>query len=201
MQQIDLYLDEFRPQREVANHLQVLGLWVVVTALSLALAGYRVVTIDALRQQVVAAEQDLDSVREQKRALAKRIGRPARTDRSPETLASLEQQLVNIQATLTELERFQLVSTPGFSGVLTALAANARSDLTLDHIQVSEDNLLLSGETMGAEALPVWLLSLRKHPILSQYPIGDLKLERIEGDLGRLRFLLGSSESREGDDE
>jgi hypothetical protein len=187
-QQINLYQPIFRKQRQIFSAktmLQALGL---VSVALLAIYGYGFNRVGNLETEVVQLEG-------RERALTTQL---ARIDPSMGSArrAELEAELARLNATLLEQQRLievlrdqPLGRTEGFSGYLAALGRQRMAELWLTAIAINgaTSAIELSGRTLTAELVPVYMQRLGRETVLTGQRFDQFEIER-DGETGESVF-------------
>jgi hypothetical protein len=187
-QQINLYQPIFRKQRQIFSAktmLQALGL---VSVALLAIYGYGSFRVGNLEAEVVQLEG-------RERALTTQL---ARIDPSMGSArrAELEAELARLNATLLEQQRLievlrdqPLGRTEGFSGYLAALGRQRMAELWLTAIAINgaTSAIELSGRTLTAELVPVYMQRLGRETVLTGQRFDQFEIER-DGETGESVF-------------
>jgi cell division protein FtsB len=187
-QQINLYQPIFRKQRQIFSAktmLQALGL---VSVALLAIYGYGSFRVGNLEAEVVQLEG-------RERALTTQL---ARIDPSMGSArrAELEAELARLNATLLEQQRLievlrdhPLGRTEGFSGYLAALGRQRMAELWLTAIAINgaTSAIELSGRTLTAELVPVYMQRLGRETVLTGQRFDQFEIER-DGETGEAVF-------------
>lgn len=198
MQQINLYLPEFRPERKpvraeqmlwiVPAFLLVLILWSFYTAhgnraleRELAEQQQRVDELEAEVEQLTAARPE-----GQRGALERRISR-------------LEDDIRQRQRIREAVSRENLGNEAGFSAQMEALGRQSLRSLSLESFSLREraggTYAELRGLTHSADQVPLYLQRLRSQDSFAQVRFGVMKIERDPS--GPLRFSVAQVEQED----
>jgi len=193
MQQVNLYLPEFRPNREPFRALHMLWalLALIVLLALLSVSGER--SNGELEQQLLQSQQQLDGLRQQVDMLTR-----ARPQVSLESLDSqivqLNEKIERRQRLLTLVESNNLGNSNGFSAQLTAMARQHLDSLALEAFSFSRGGhyLELIGEARSAEQIPMYLQRLRSESAFQDTAFGVLHINAASTGAGILSFSLAA---------
>jgi len=177
MQQVNLYLPEFRPKRNPLNLPQVLGILLVGTVV-VALAAFWGFRANAELERELQAKRDrLAELTQQVEAL--------RAQASRNNQLSLEERRARLRADITRrerilqlIERQNLGNAKGFSEQLEALARQSREGLTLGEFSLKQGGnyVEMRGRVASAQRLPEYLQRLRQEPSFARVGFGVIDL-------------------------
>lgn len=195
MQQINLYLPEFRPNREPLRTLHMLWACAGLFVLLLLFTVYSSFQNSRLEAQLVQTQNATKSILQQFDALSK--NKPAQS--SAELDVRLEQLQANLQRHLQILAMIQhqdLGNDKGFSAQLNALAKASLSSISLESFSLQRGGSYaeLSGKTSAADQVPLYLQRLRADPSFEKVAFGVLKVAREENG-SALQFSLAKAQS------
>ena len=162
-QQINLYLPEFRKEKDplaVINMLVIIGVFLGVLALVSAAKMYGVYR---LNQDVAAKQGVLQTARNNTNTLVDSYGVQSEDPRLAEEVVQLEENLKGKRALLTFLDGHDIGNTGGFSEFLADLSRFHVEGLRLTAINLREGgkSVVLHGEVNRAENVPMYLQNLR----------------------------------------
>ncbi len=182
MQQINLYVQELRPQRQILPARQ--GLLLLTGVLGLALLAQAFVLWQARQasaaQQV--AELRLSAVQQDYQRLEQALAERVVDDRLRITGQQLTQQLDGTRALMRALQP-DLSQRASLSPVLEALARQHERGLWLSQIQLAPDEglLALRGNLIRPDLLPVYLRRLQSEPAFSALQFNVMRLQEQTG--------------------
>lgn len=196
MQQINLYLPEFRPNREPLRSIHMVwGLLALIALLGLfsAFSSYR---NHSLEQQIV---QEQDAAKNLQLELQK-----INLQQSPRQTALLENEIQRLQHERNRRQQILMVisqqdlgNSKGFSPQMQAMARQSLDTLALESFSFQQGGSYVefSGKTRQADQVPLYLQRLRDEPSFTSVRFGVLNLER-QADLGAiLNFQLAKPET------
>lgn len=191
MQQINLYLPEFRPNREPLRSVHMLWGGVALTVLLILFSVYSSYHNAQLRQQIAVEQEAVLAAQQQLQKLALQ---------QPQNLrAQLEQEILQLQAErtrreqlLTIISRQDLGNTSGFSAQLQTLARQSLDTIALERFSLQQGGSYFefSGMAHSADRVPVYIQRLRSESSFAKVGFGVLRVERAENPAGALRFSL-----------
>ena len=202
MQQINLYLPEFRPRCNPLNLAQVLGVLLVGALLVTLVSFWGARANVKFESQVEAERERLAELTEEVEALRAKAGR--------NNQVSLEERRARLRADITRrerilqlIERQNLGNAQGFSAQLEALARQSREGLALTAFALKRGGnyVEMQGRVASAQRLPEYLQRLRQEPSFAQVGFGVIDLARESDGRGPgLEFSLLRAD-KEGDRE
>lgn len=178
MQQINLYLDEFKP-KQLYFSAAFTGTSVVVFIVFLCVMQWLMASsIESIEQDVIALENQKVATTQQ---VEKLKGTPlgGSATQLDEEIALLESE-VSSREKLREIIEYQnLGNAEGFATVMAALSRQSIDIIALERIRVSAaGNMVeLAGKTRLAKAVPVYIQALQTEPVLSNAKFGLLYMD------------------------
>ena len=197
-QQINLYHPIFRRQKHIfssATMLQVIGIFAVAL---MTIYFYGLWQVQGLENEAAQIEGREKSYAAQLASLDASVG--------PSRRREIEDELDRLQATLLEQQRLvdvlgdqPLGRTEGFSRYMAALARRHRQGLWLTELAVNgaSQAIELVGQSIAAELVPAYLLTLGEEPALSGLRFDEFDIERLE-DSNNVVFRVASRAASEG---
>lgn len=164
MQQINLYLPELQPKKEVLSLPQV-GL-ITAAFLFIFIAFGWSITSDtaALKQQLTSETDKMVAGRPDESALAQEI-------------AALEYHIQNKSLALNTLKNSDVAASDGFSQLLEELAQSKNSKLWFTDIGINNEVLLLKGQTLDPKLITAWIENATNGNALSRQ-FSAIKIEQ-----------------------
>jgi len=191
MQQINLYLPEFQPNREPLRSVQMLwGLGVFIVLLMIV----SLLSASANRERA----QALEASRAQLEQLKTQVAQLER-QRPRNNLADLDEQIVRLTQELDRREQIftiiankNLGNNSGFSAHLQALGRQSLDTLSLSvfSLQRGGNYVEFAGKAQSADQIPLYLQRLRAEPVFAQSAFGVLNLEPVKNNQGIYDFSL-----------
>lgn len=188
MQRINLYTDEFHPQRQWLSPQRCLQLWGAVLGVGLLIASVQGwsshrLSADAkvLQTQVSDEQRNFESDQAQ---LAQR-------KQSPELSVELEHSNAEEAAKTELLEALKagaLSGKQGYTRIFTGLARNTMEGLWLTDIEIAADDVNLKGVTRKADFVPAYIDKIVSDSDFGPREYRSLKLQT--DDKGLLTFEL-----------
>jgi len=191
MQQINLYLPEFQPNREPLRSMQMLwglGFFAVILII------VTLMSANTNREQALALEQSRAQLEQLKNQVTQMEQQRPRSN-----LAELDGQIVQLTQ---ELERrgqiFNIIANKnlgnntGFSAHLQALGRQSLDTLSLSvfSLQQGGNYAEFAGKTRAADQIPLYLQRLRSEPIFAQAAFGVLNIAPAKNGAGLFDFSL-----------
>ncbi len=180
-QQINLYLPEFRPNREP---LRAVHMVLLLVALLMVLVLWSLFTArgnSQLEQQVAERQAALDVIEQQLLAMAR--SRPESDRAALEREATrLEREIERRQLIHAAIGRENLGNAAGFSAQLEAMARQSLDTLSLESFSLQQGGsyVELRGRAQRADQVPLYLQQLRSEDSFRQVRFGVLEATRDE---------------------
>jgi hypothetical protein len=191
MQQINLYLPEFQPNREPMRSIQML--WGVVFFVVLLII-VTLLSANANRERERAIEQSRLQLEQLKTQITQ-----LEQQRPRNNLAELDAQIVQLTQELdrrsqifTIIANKDLGNNTGFSAHLQALGRQSLDTLSLSvfSLQQGGNYAELAGKTRAADQIPLYIQRLRSEPIFTHAAFGVLNIEPVKNHQGLFEFSL-----------
>ncbi len=191
MQQINLYLPEFRPNREPLRSVHMAWgagiFFLLLIVISLFSASANRELAQALQQSQAKVEQLKAQVTQLEQ------------QRPQSDLAELDAQIVHFTQELERREQIfsiiankNLGNNTGFSSHLQALGRQSLSTLSLSafSLQQGGNYVEFAGRAQAADQIPLYIQQLRSEPVFAQSAFGVLNLEPLQNKSGVFEFSL-----------
>lgn len=191
MQQINLYLPEFQPNREPLRAVQMLwgsGIFIlllgIVSLLSASANRERAEALEASRAQLDQLKITVVQLEQQ---------------RPRNNLAELDAQIVQLtlerdrrEQILTIIANKNLGNNSGFSAYLQALGRQSLDTISLAvfSLQRGGNYIEFAGQAQSAEQIPLYIQRLRAEPIFARSAFGVLNLAPVKNNQGVFDFSL-----------
>ena len=191
MQQINLYLPEFQPNREPLRSVQMLwglGLFVVLLII------VSVLSANANHERELALEQSRAELEQLKARIVQ-----LEQQRPRNNLAELDQNIVQLTQELdrrkqifTIIANKDLGNNTGFSAHLQALGRQSLDTVSLSvfSLQLGGNYAEFAGKTRTADQIPLYVQRLRSEPVFAQAAFGVLNIEPVKNSQGLFDFSL-----------
>ncbi|MBB3168767.1 hypothetical protein [Simiduia aestuariiviva] len=188
-QQINLYLPELQPSKELLTAKSAVGVLIFAVVLCLGLSALDIFENQHQKQKLQALRADFDAGQQRMTEVLAALPRSQ--------AAVLQKELDEQRAELARRERiYQLIqsqnlgNSDGFSGQLQALARQHQSVLSLSAFSLLQggQKITMAGEAKIAEAVPQYLQRLQYEPAFAQAVFGNMMIERTKS--GRVQFSL-----------
>lgn len=191
MQQINLYLPEFQPNREPLRAVHML--WGALALLLLLLIGTYISNNSnkQLVAQVETQKAQLDQLKKQSEELTR--------SQPQANMASLDAEVMALRADLERRERLvgivsntNLGNSTGFSGHLRAMSHQAIDTIALDAFSLSRGGNYVEfiGKATAGDQIPLYVQRLRSEASFAKVAFGVLHIVPSEKDPGLLEFSL-----------
>lgn len=199
MQQINLYLPEFQPNREPLRSVQMLwglGLFIVLLMIVSALS------VNANRERELALEQSRAQLQQLKEQIAQ-----LEQQRPRNNLAELDGQIVQLTQELDRrgqifniIANKNLGNNAGFSAHLRALGRQSLDTISLSvfSLQQGGNYAEFAGTTRAADQIPLYIQRLRSEAVFTQAAFGVLNIEPVQNNQGLFDFSLAKQAAASG---
>lgn len=191
MQQVNLYLPEFRPRREPLLAAQIAVLTVLVVAIMTILGLLGAYENQALEAKILARQERVQSLDVQVQAIRVKMPKDNSTSLEREN-TKLEREIEKRRLLQELLVDKNLGNSAGFSAQLEGLARQRLDALSLDTFSLLEGGryLEMSGWLRDADQLPLYLQNLRKEPGFELARFGVMSIERDRTRSDAMKFQL-----------
>ncbi len=196
MQQINLYLPEFRPSREPLRTIHMawglLGIFIVLILVSVFNSHQHT----QLLQQLTQAQQAQQTLQAQLQILT------PQKSAQPDVNVDVDAKIQQLQKVLQRRQQvFAMISSQslgnqkGFSAQLTTLAQASLNTISLETFSLQRGGTYaeLSGKARSADQIPLYLQKLRTDPSFANVGFGVMNVERDKNNNGLLQFSLAKS--------
>lgn len=188
MQQINLYLPEFRPHRDYFSAEYSAIFLVLLLAVMIFLHVSRSGQVKALETQVVQLETQQQALKEQTDALKKKpvVGRSAALEQQ---VAQTREAIRNREAIAEVIGGQSLGNQTGFSRQLLALGEQRVEGIALQSFNLRRGGAYarLEGVSLKAESIPLYVSKLQGDPSFATTRFGFLSLRNTDAGV---QFLL-----------
>ncbi len=202
MQQINLYLPEFQPNREPLRSIHMLwGLGIFVLLL-IATSYFSAQNNRALVSEIAQRQLQLEQIKIQLSQLEQQ--------RPKSNLAELDAQSLHLAQELSRREQiYQVIANKnlgnntGFSAHLRALGRQSLDTLSLQAFSLlaGGNYLEFAGKTNAVDQIPLYVQRLRSEAVFSQSAFGVLNAEPQEDEFGVFAFSLAKQVEGKGQEE
>ncbi len=194
MQQINLYLPEFRPNREPLRAIHMLWGALVLLVLLVCFSVYSNHQHGLLQTQLVAEQKAQETLQTQLKVLAAQKPAQASADLDVK-ITQLQKNVQRHQQILAMISSQDLGNDKGFSAQLNALAQASLNTISVKSFSLQRGGKYaeLTGLTRSADQIPLYLQRLRKDPSFTDVGFGVLSIERDTEQGGLLKFSLAKA--------
>ena len=197
MQQINLYLPEFRPSREPLRAIHMLWAGVALLVLLICFSLYSNHKYNVLLQQLEVEKKNQESIQAQLLILSSK--KPAESSVEVDTkISQLQKSVERHQKILTMISHQDLGNDKGFSAQLVAMGQASLPSVSVQSFSLKRGGRYaeLAGVTHHADQIPLYLQRLRQDPSFSEVGFGVLNIERDEKESGLLTFTLAKAKGK-----
>lgn len=195
IQQVNLYLPEFRKEKDWLVVDNMLRFCVVLVVVLIGISGLEYWGSNSLESELEAKRLEREEAISRTNALIDNFGEQSADQNLAETVRQLEVDLSGKQDLLEFLEGRNLGNTDGFSEYLADLSRYQVPGLRLTavNLQNGGDAVLLSGEVFRAEYVPLFLQSLSRGQSFLGKSFETLRIEESDGDTEILVFDVATT--------
>lgn len=191
MQQINLYLPEFQPNREPLRSIHMLWGMLAFMVLLLLVSYFSAQGNNQLATQVEQSRVQLEQLKNKVAQLEQQ--------RPKSNLAELDIQSIKLAQELSRREQiFQVIANKnlgnntGFSGYLQALGQQSLNTVSIDAFSLLAGGSYLefAGKARAVDQIPLYIQRLRSEPVFAQSAFGVLNAEPQQNNAGVFEFSL-----------
>jgi len=194
MQQINLYLPEFRPNREPLRAIHILGCSLVFLVLLVGFSFYS-------NHQQVLLQQQLEQEQANKKVLEAQLQllsakKPVQVSAELDAkIIQLQNNLQRHQQILSMISHQDLGNDKGFSAQLNALGQASLNTISVESFSLQRGGKYaeLYGLTRSADQIPLYIQRLRRDASFADVGFGVLNIERDQQQSGLLKFSLAKA--------
>lgn len=205
-QQINLYQKIDRKKADRFNVVSViLGMVAVAALLLLACAGIGI-SNQALQQQLLQSQAELDATRKEVESSRENLRQLSDVRELDEAIVRLEREAQTKRRIIGKLAAMPEEANGGFSGLMAALGESPVSGMWFTGISFEDggEHVALKGESRAPDLLPVYLQQLSKQPAFSGRRFSVLRMQQhteTENAVAALGFELHSRADQSQSDE
>lgn len=191
MQQINLYLPEFRPNREPLRAVHMLWCGLAFLVLLLGVSVYSHQQQNLLQQQLAAEQKTQATMQAQLKILSAK--KPAQVSAELDVkITQLQKSVQRHQQILAMISSQDLGNDKGFSVQLNALAQASLTTIAVENFTLLHGGKYaeLSGLARSADQIPLYLQRLRRDSSFVDVGFGVLTIARDDQQAGLLRFSV-----------
>lgn len=195
MQQINLYLPEFRPNREPLRSVHMLWATAGVIILLVLFSLYSSYRTSQLNDELAAEKNAVQATQAQLQKLALQQPQNMRAQLDAD-ISRLQAERDRRQQILAVISNQDLGNSTGFSAQLLTLARQSLDTLALETVSLQHGGnyVELSGTARTADQVPLYLQRLRSEQTFAQARFGVMRVERGENSAAPLLFKLAKAE-------
>lgn len=190
-QQINLYLPEFRPNREPLRAVHIAWGGLALLVLLLAFSFYSHHQQEMLSTQLTQEQTALQTMQGQLQILSAK--KPAQASAELDAkIAQLQKNLQRHLQILSMISHQDLGNDKGFSSQLSALGQASLNTVSIETFSLQRGGKYaeLSGVTRAADQIPLYVQRLRRDVSFADVGFGVLNIERDKEQSGLLKFSL-----------
>lgn len=196
MQQINLYLDEFKKPKELVTPVLMAQVMAATLALCVVVScAFLVGEWFAVRESI-NAQAEVERITEESRILSSQLAERDQRAQFRQSIAQAEEQLTSSETVRAFLAQLQVDNFEGFSVFMKDLARARQQGLRLTQIEINEGGkeLSLRGEAVASDLIPKFVKRLAQSESVLNKEQFDSDISKT--DLDTFNFTLRSSEGR-----
>ena len=192
VQQINLYLPEFRPRKTWFSALFTAWSCLFVLLALLLVSALIERNVDIYQRNVEIMESQAMSTSERLKDFRSRSPHIDAMDLDSR-IVKLRDDILAREKVGTILQMQSYGNVNGFSDILRALAAHSSGDFSLNRIRISANGTLLelSGETRKIASIPLYMQDLQQEDAFRKVNFGVLSMRAREDNSAIHQFSLG----------
>jgi Tfp pilus assembly protein PilN len=200
MQQINLYLPEFQPNREPFRFSQILWLLLICIVLLCAVTFKTSMDNKNFAKSLEHDKLQVQTIRSQLQEFANYKTQVNIVDLDNK-IFKLKNEIARRQQLLQLVSYQYLGNDKGFSGQMEAMARQSNPGIALEIFSFKQGGqyLELVGKTTSADKLPAYIHALKSEADFKDVSFGVLKIEPVSGHSGHLQFVLAEAEKETGE--
>ncbi|WP_261873329.1 hypothetical protein [Vibrio rarus] len=159
---INLYPEHLRPQKELLTLNKVVSVWVLTLIVIAGLTYLQTQQTKQIKLQLVSVKSQADELDRARTSLQQQLATHTPTQAKLNAAKRIEQDIESKRSSLDAVGKFDDSQKVGYSGIMGALSAQARNDISLQHIVITSSHLDLSGIASNPAAVPSWVKQFKK---------------------------------------
>ena len=181
MQQVNLYLPEFRPRKDWLTASSIVG----AAAFVFILMVFYIVTlknaVEEIKSNVAVLEQQKETIQSRVEQI-KNIPRAALSESLDSKIESLNYGIRKRQEVSLIIKKQNLGNAYGFSSMMESLARKYSPEISLSHIRVSRGGKFVefSGATRVADAVPEYIRNLQNEESFLNVGFGLVSIHKAK---------------------
>jgi len=190
---INLLQADLLPEQPLVTLPRVVTLWSVVLLVMLSWAylnDYQATKLALKQQELSRTKNNQDNLLAQ---LQDKVKANRADSKVIEELAMLKMFLKSKNVLLSELSDPSHTSVAGFAASMTELSSMHHKDISLQHVNITHQDLTFSGVARTPDAVPAWLAKFESSKFLSGKSFINFSLNENEQEL--TEFLVSSKAS------
>lgn len=201
-QEVNLYTEAFRPNREWLTLNTSASLAVAVLLVVVAVSGWVQYQVAQLQDEQERLEQELSRSQDAVERLSEQLARQQRDPELEEQVERLEERAEDRKRLVERADSVASASSEGFTPYLEGLAEQSREELWLTRIRVDllRDRLQLEGRTTQGQQVPDYLQQLREESVFEGRRFEQFEISRDE-ETSFLGFNVASRRSNGEEEE
>ncbi len=183
-QQINLYNPAFEARRDLLTFKDAVAGWLLIAALTVAVAGYQMMSLHSLEQQERDLAQKVAAAQADAQRLGGQMASRQRDPRIAEEVALLEAEVKGRQEVMEVLRAGGLGDTRGFSDHLKAFARQSFEGVWLTGLSIATAgrDVSVEGRALQAAFVPSYLKRLNGEAAMQGHPFSELIIQEPAPD-------------------
>ncbi len=196
MQQINLYQPIFRKQKKVFTAVAMLQVTAFVFLVLTAIYAYNWWQLQPFEQQIKRATAEHQQLQQQVSDLRAQAKKDTKSQLLEDEVKKLRRELTRKREVNAMLSEGRFGNQAGFSSLWEGLARQHIEGLWLTSVRLEKGGrqMMLSGRTISAELVPMYIQKLSSEEAFSGLSFNVLELNRDEDNPSVIRFNLGTSQ-------
>ena len=196
MQQINLYQPIFRKQKKVFTAVAMLQVTGFVFLILAAIYAYSWWQLQPFEQELERATAEHKRLQQQVENLQARVKTEAKSQLLEDEVKKLRRELEQKRQVSAMLSEGRFGNQSGFSALWAGLARQHIDGLWLTGVRFENGGrkLTLSGRTISAELVPIYIQRLSREDAFSGLSFNLLEMNRDPDNPSMIRFNLGTSQ-------
>lgn len=200
MQQINLYQDQFKPERITLAFNQIVLLSLLFIILLVAFSFYSYQRVESHKGLLTEQQQRYDQSQQQLATLKQQLSQQNQRPQLETELNKLEQELQGKQTVLDYLTNHTFGNQDGFSGTLASLSKQHIDNVWLTAFSLMDGGQYISlhGDATEPSLIPVYIDSLAKSDQFRGKEFSVFHLEHPDDNTEFYNFKLNTQKDKAG---
>lgn len=187
---INLLQPELLPEQPLVTLGRVVSFWAITLIVMIAFSAWASQHAEQLSAQSAQLKSEHQKAQETLATLEDKYKASKSDPQLVERLALLKQIMINKQSFYKELTDTNRTYVKGFSMAMTELADLHNRDITLQQVQITNDDLTFSGIARKPDTVPQWLAGFENSSLLAGKSFTKFQLN--ENEQGITEFVVST---------